>query len=95
VINATQNSGKPFNPILGETFEYVDKKADNFQFLAEQVSHHPPVGACHATTNSWKFWQSQRLATKFCGNWLDCQALGTNNAFFHDKEDFYQWEAVK
>jgi len=33
---------KPFNPHLGETFELV---TEDFRFLAEQVSHHPPVSA--------------------------------------------------
>jgi len=33
---------KPFNPILGETYEYVTEKR---RFYAEQVSHHPPVTA--------------------------------------------------
>mmetsp|Transcript_41757 Transcript_41757/g.40109 ORF Transcript_41757/g.40109 Transcript_41757/m.40109 type:complete len:81 (-) Transcript_41757:372-614(-) len=33
---------KPFNPLLGETYEYV---TDKFEFLCEQVSHHPPVSA--------------------------------------------------
>jgi hypothetical protein len=33
---------KPFNPLLGETYELI---TDDFQFLAEQVSHHPPVTA--------------------------------------------------
>ena len=37
-----RNSTKPFNPLLGETFEFVTK---NWRFLAEQVSHHPPVTA--------------------------------------------------
>ena len=40
-INKTK---KPFNPLLGETFEYVDNKR-KFRYLAEQVSHHPPVSA--------------------------------------------------
>jgi hypothetical protein len=35
-------TSKPFNPLLGETFEYVNEK--KFKFVAEQVSHHPPVG---------------------------------------------------
>ncbi|TNV78916.1 hypothetical protein FGO68_gene10452 [Halteria grandinella] len=34
---------KPFNPLLGETFEYC--VPGRFLFLAEQVSHHPPVSA--------------------------------------------------
>lgn len=33
---------KPFNPILGETFEM---KSKNWKFIAEQVSHHPPISA--------------------------------------------------
>ena len=33
---------KPFNPLLGETFELVGK---DYRFLAEQVSHHPPITA--------------------------------------------------
>jgi hypothetical protein len=37
-------STKPFNPILNETYEFVDPK---FKFLSEQVSHHPPVSAYH------------------------------------------------
>jgi len=37
-------SHKPFNPLLGETYEFV---TDEYSYLAEQVSHHPPVTAIH------------------------------------------------
>ena len=37
---------KPFNPLLGETFEYIDKER-NFEFLSEQISHRPAVSAIH------------------------------------------------
>lgn len=33
---------KPFNPLLGETFEFETK---GFRCISEQVSHHPPVSA--------------------------------------------------
>jgi hypothetical protein len=36
---------KPFNPLLGETFELLTPK---FRYIAEQVSHHPPISACFA-----------------------------------------------
>ncbi len=36
---------KPFNPLLGETFELVED--GKYRFLGEQVSHHPPVSAFH------------------------------------------------
>ncbi len=31
---------KPFNPILGETFQC---KIDDSKFYCEQTSHHPPI----------------------------------------------------
>ena len=39
---------KPFNPMLGETYELVTPK---YRFMAEQVSHHPPILAinCQGT----------------------------------------------
>ena len=33
-------TGKPFNPLLGETFEFV-RTDRGFRYLAEQVCHHP------------------------------------------------------
>jgi hypothetical protein len=42
---------KPFNPILGETFELVN---DRFRFMAEQVSHHPPITAFVAETEGFR-----------------------------------------
>jgi oxysterol-binding protein 1 len=44
---------KPFNPILGETYEYVCPK---FKYVGEQVSHHPPISAAFATSESYDFW---------------------------------------
>ena len=37
-----KRSGKPFNPLLGETYEVV---TPDFKFFAEMVSHHPPVSS--------------------------------------------------
>ena len=34
--------GKPFNPLLGETYELV---SHSFRFFGEMVSHHPPICA--------------------------------------------------
>ena len=33
-------TSKPFNPLLGETYEYV-RKDRGFRYISEQVSHHP------------------------------------------------------
>jgi len=90
-----ERTGKPFNPILGETFEYVDEKRDDFKFLGEQVSHHPPIGACHCENNQWKFWEAQCLKSKFTGNSLDCSVVGSNNVLIKSTGEHFKWEAVK
>ena len=41
---------KPFNPILGETFEL---EGSNFKLYGEQVSHHPPIGVMHIQTDKF------------------------------------------
>lgn len=38
---------KPFNPLLGETFEWEAPEGD-VAFVCEQVSHHPPISCWHA-----------------------------------------------
>lgn len=48
VINRTR---KPFNPLLGETYEFV---SPDFRCVSEQVSHHPPVCAFFAEAAGWE-----------------------------------------
>ncbi|EMP33796.1 Oxysterol-binding protein-related protein 7 [Chelonia mydas] len=47
---------KPFNPVLGETYECV-RPDKGFRFISEQVCHHPPISACHAESDNFIFWQ--------------------------------------
>lgn len=48
---------KPFNPLLGETYEYV-RPDRGYRFFIEQVSHHPPVGAAFAESAKWDYYVS-------------------------------------
>jgi hypothetical protein len=41
---------KPFNPLLGETYEYFD---GDIKSVFEQVSHHPPVTALYCESNDF------------------------------------------
>jgi len=38
--SATTRTAKPFNPILGETYEMLREDL-GYRYIAEQVSHHP------------------------------------------------------
>lgn len=47
---------KPFNPLLGETYELVTNK---FRLITEQVSHHPPITAYHVESSSYEVFSQQ------------------------------------
>ena len=55
---------KYFNPLLFETYEYIDNKL-NYRFFAEQVSHHPAISACYAEGAGWSFFTNNNAIIKF------------------------------
>jgi len=63
---------KPYNPILGETFRcYWEHPSGSKTFyLAEQVSHHPPISAFYVTNRQDGFTISSSILakSKFYGN---------------------------
>ncbi|KAJ1667940.1 Oxysterol-binding protein 3 [Coemansia sp. RSA 1813] len=61
---------KPFNPLLGETYEMVDPRS-GYRFVSEKVSHHPPVMACFADSPSYRFWQDSSGKSKFWGKSME------------------------
>lgn len=74
VYFAYQRTWKPFNPILGETYEMVNH--GGITFVAEQVSHHPPMSAGHAENEHFTYDVTSKLKTKFLGNSLDVYPVG-------------------
>ncbi|GEQ66544.1 hypothetical protein JCM33374_g207 [Metschnikowia sp. JCM 33374] len=66
---------KPFNPLLGETFEYC-RKDQGFRMISEQVSHHPPISACHAESAKWDYYGENAVKSQFRGRSFDFQHLG-------------------
>ncbi|KAK4779638.1 hypothetical protein SAY87_015744 [Trapa incisa] len=83
---------KPFNPLLGETYEadYPDK---GLRFFSEKVSHHPMVVACHCEGRGWKFWADSNLKGKFWGRSIQLDPVGVLTLQFEDGETF-QWSKV-
>ncbi|GFZ01941.1 OSBP(oxysterol binding protein)-related protein 2B [Actinidia rufa] len=83
---------KPFNPLLGETFE-ADYPEKGVRFFSEKVSHHPTLIACHCEGKGWKFWGDSNLRTKFWGTSIQLDPVGTLTLEFDDGEVF-QWNKV-
>uniref|UniRef100_A0A5K3ETK1 PH domain-containing protein n=1 Tax=Mesocestoides corti TaxID=53468 RepID=A0A5K3ETK1_MESCO len=86
---------KPFNPLLGETYE-CDRTDDyGWRSFAEQVSHHPPVVAhyCESSRYGWKFWQEFTVNSKFRGKYLSLIPKGSTHLVFKDGQH-YTWSKV-
>ncbi|SMN20261.1 similar to Saccharomyces cerevisiae YAR042W SWH1 Protein similar to mammalian oxysterol-binding protein [Maudiozyma saulgeensis] len=93
--STTKRVAKPFNPLLGETYEYA-RPDKHFRFFTEQVSHHPPISATWTESPKWDFWGESHVETKFNGRSFGVQHLG----LWHIKirpdcdgpEDFYTYK---
>lgn len=96
--SSTQDrTGKPFNPLLGETFSLVmPNKGNGVRFVAEQVSHHPPVSACYAEGSgaSWKYYNAIEVKNKFWGKSLEVFPTGWNHVEIPGYGDHYEFEQV-
>ncbi|KAK7122554.1 hypothetical protein R3I94_019608 [Phoxinus phoxinus] len=88
-----RNRYKPFNPVLGETFECI-REDRGFRYISEQVSHHPPISACHAESENFNFWQDQRWKNKFWGKSLEIMPTGIVNVTLKKYGDHYEWNKV-
>ncbi|KAL9116069.1 MAG: hypothetical protein Q9227_000437 [Pyrenula ochraceoflavens] len=87
---------KPFNPLLGETYEYV-RPDKGYRFFIEQVSHHPPIGAAYAESAKWDYYGESAVRSKFYGKSFDINPLGTWFLRLRPVtggEELYTWKKV-
>lgn len=83
---------QPFNPLLGETYEHVDAKR-RLRFVAEQVSHHPPMAASHAESEHWTLAQEFAVDTRFRGK-MKLTPHGQVRLRLHAHGEDYVWGKV-
>ncbi|TKA76933.1 hypothetical protein B0A55_03110 [Friedmanniomyces simplex] len=84
---------KPFNPMLGETYELVREDL-GFRFLAEKVSHHPVRMACQAESLSnggWCFTQAPQPVQKFWGKSVELNTEGRARVVLNAPNEHYSW----
>lgn len=85
---------KPFNPLLGETYE-CDRTDDlGWKSFAEQVSHHPPTASQFTEGNGWTMWQEFTMGSKFRGKYLQIIPLGIAHLVFKKSGNHYTWRKV-
>uniref|UniRef100_A0A672NT51 Oxysterol-binding protein n=1 Tax=Sinocyclocheilus grahami TaxID=75366 RepID=A0A672NT51_SINGR len=88
-------TAKPFNPLLGETYELDRLEEFGYRSICEQVSHHPPAAAHHVMSQrGWTLWQEITIASKFRGKYLSIMPLGAIHLQFHASGNHYVWRKV-
>ncbi|KAL7273748.1 Oxysterol-binding protein 3 [Rhizina undulata] len=81
---------KPFNPMLGETYELV-REDKGYRFIAEKVSHRPVIMACHAESENWFYTQSPMPTQKFWGKSAELNTSGRVRVQFPPTGDSFSW----
>ena len=78
---------KFFNPILYETFEYIDNDL-NYRYFSEQVSHHPAISALYGEGDGWKIYTNNNAKVKFFLNGsMQVEAIGRSYINFERYND--------
>lgn len=81
---------KPFNPMLGETFELV-REDRGFRFIAEKISHRPVRMACQAESENWTFTQAPMPTQKFWGKSAELITEGRARVILHSTGERFSW----
>ncbi|KAI1891375.1 hypothetical protein AGOR_G00143170 [Albula goreensis] len=92
VASQWERTGKPFNPLLGETYELV-REDMGFRLISEQVSHHPPVSAFHAEglNSDFVFHGSIYPKLKFWGKSVEAEPKGIITLELPKFNEAYTW----
>ncbi|CAG01771.1 unnamed protein product, partial [Tetraodon nigroviridis] len=92
VASQWDRTGKPFNPLLGETYELI-REEQGFRLISEQVSHHPPISAFHAESlaGDFVFHGSIYPKLKFWGKSVEAEPKGTITLELLKYNEAYTW----
>ncbi|GMF73420.1 unnamed protein product [Aspergillus oryzae] len=81
---------KPFNPMLGETYELVREDL-GYRFIAEKVSHRPVQLAYQADGKDWSVAQSPMPTQKFWGKSAEIVTEGKMRLTLHTTGEHFSW----
>uniref|UniRef100_W5KYD9 Oxysterol-binding protein n=1 Tax=Astyanax mexicanus TaxID=7994 RepID=W5KYD9_ASTMX len=92
VASQWDRTGKPFNPLLGETFE-LTREDEGYRLISEQVSHHPPISAFYAESLSqdFVFHGSIYPKLKFWGKSVEAEPKGIMTLELSKHKEAYTW----
>jgi len=88
--NYYRTGRKNFNPLLGETYECI-REDKGWKFIAEQVSHHPPISVCSCISPNFIFSQKLQAKVKFWGKSMEIFPDSLNTLVFPKYNEIITW----
>lgn len=85
-----RNNRKPFNPLLGETFELV-REDRGIRVVSEKVSHRPPVFAFFAESEKWDLSFNPAPNQTFWGKNAEIVTKGTAKLTIKSTGEVFTW----
>uniref|UniRef100_A0A8R1HXT2 Oxysterol-binding protein n=1 Tax=Caenorhabditis japonica TaxID=281687 RepID=A0A8R1HXT2_CAEJA len=87
-------TNKPFNPLLGETYEFDRMDDLGWRSVTEQVSHHPPAAAHHAEGHGWTTYQDFTMTSRFRGKYLSIIPIGFTHVVFPSTNSHFSYRKI-
>lgn len=85
-----RSSRKPFNPLLGETFELV-RKDQGIRLIAEKVSHRPQIMALQVEAAGWTIHYAPSPHQQIWGKSVELNNKGTVRLTINSTHEVYEW----
>lgn len=85
-----RNARKPFNPLLGETFELV-REDYGIRLISEKVSHRPQVFALFVESKDWQLSYSPAPNQKFWGKNAEISTKGVAKLVIKATGEVFTW----
>ncbi|CCF58116.1 hypothetical protein KAFR_0D04680 [Kazachstania africana CBS 2517] len=81
---------KPFNPLLGETFELV-REDMGFRLISEKVCHKPQIFAFYAEHDDWECNYTLSPVQKYWGKSVEINNEGTLELKSKKTGEYFEW----
>lgn len=80
-------SNKPFNPLKGETYEYV---CDEYKLFVEQTSHHPPIHCLYIESDDFIIYGYNYTNISFNLSGIGLNSLGQKFYYLKRTKELYK-----
>ena len=90
--NTINRIKKPFNPLLGETYEYMEK---DLRVLVEQVSHHPPISSFYVESDDFIMEGYFYIKTSFNHKGFQANPIGDMKIYLKKQNERYSLKRPK